>query len=551
MSTFARAVVVVVFALSAAAAASPVVWRDDDAKPIPEPAEDPEGDFIWWDGANNMTFYQAGKVLDLGRSLHTVGEWVGLAGPREAANVNVLDEVPDSTWFTNRHQRQRLSADELARGPNAGPPPALDGPLTVRSGKALGQSPGFVVEDRLGNRYVIKFDPPEIPEMATGAEVVSARIVGALGWNVPSYHIFALDPARLVLAKDATTKDKYRRKRAMNAEDIAHVFERAARTSDGRYRAIASSYIPGKPKGPFATLGVRPDDPNDRVPHEDRRELRGLRAVAAWIHYTDGRRGNTYDTFIPDGAKPHALGHIEHYLLDFSSTLGSGNIAYKSPKDGHEYFVDPPVIGASLFTLGLRVKPWEDTPPLANPALGYFEAATFQPDKWKTTYPNPLFDQATSRDLFWGAKLVSSFTDDDLRTVIAAGKWSDPAAERALFAILRERRQRIAREYFSTERINPIDRFVADGALTFDDLAVQAAVASAESARYKFRFPGGEWRSTSERRIPLDGLDRGTAVEIRTSHDGGDRWSPTTRIELRKRAERSFEITGIERDTND
>src|SRR5436853_3414289 len=106
MNMFARAVVVVVFALSAAAAESPVVWRDDDAKAIPEPAEDPEGDFIWWDGANNMTFYQAGKVLDLGRSLHTVGEWVGLAGPREAANVNALDEVPDSTWFTNRHQRE-------------------------------------------------------------------------------------------------------------------------------------------------------------------------------------------------------------------------------------------------------------------------------------------------------------------------------------------------------------------------------------------------------------------------------------------------------------
>ncbi|MGH7820273.1 MAG: hypothetical protein ACREQ9_10900, partial [Candidatus Binatia bacterium] len=392
-----------------------------------------------------MTFYQAGKVLDLGESLHALGDWLGLVDPREAANVDALDEVPDSTWFTNRHHRTRLSPEELARGPNAGPPPATDGPLTVRSGKALGQTPGFLIEDRLGRRYFIKFDPPGIPDMATGAELVSARILGALGWNVPSYHLFLLDPARLTLAPGATTKDEYRRTRPMTEADVARVLERGERRPDGRYRTVASLLIPGKPKGPFRTLGARPDDPNDRVPHEDRRELRGLRAVAAWIHYTDARRGNTFDTFIEGERKGY--GHLEHYWIDFSSTLGSGNIAYKSPKDGHEYFVDPPTIFSSLLAVGFWVKPWEDPPPVRHPALGHFEAATFEPDEWRTTYPNPLFDHATSRDLFWGAKLVAAFDDEDLRIVTAAGGWSDPAAERELFDILRSRRARIAEAY--------------------------------------------------------------------------------------------------------
>ena len=55
---------------------------------------------------------------------HTFGD-PGSEGWGEATNINTLDEVPDSTWFTNRHGVRRLSVAELARGPNrdAGPDP--------------------------------------------------------------------------------------------------------------------------------------------------------------------------------------------------------------------------------------------------------------------------------------------------------------------------------------------------------------------------------------------------------------------------------------------
>ncbi|MBK5296898.1 MAG: hypothetical protein JJE40_07060, partial [Vicinamibacteria bacterium] len=46
-----------------------------------------------------------------------------------AGNVNTIDEVPDSGWFTNRIYARPVSADEIARGPNSSPPPAL-GPWT-------------------------------------------------------------------------------------------------------------------------------------------------------------------------------------------------------------------------------------------------------------------------------------------------------------------------------------------------------------------------------------------------------------------------------------
>ena len=37
-----------------------------------------------------------------------------------AGNVNTIDEVPDSSWFTNRVGRETVDADRIARGPVAG-----------------------------------------------------------------------------------------------------------------------------------------------------------------------------------------------------------------------------------------------------------------------------------------------------------------------------------------------------------------------------------------------------------------------------------------------
>ena len=48
-----------------------------------------------------------------------------------AANVNALDEVPNSSWFTNRIGLGPLSPAELAAGPAHGRPELLDGPDLV------------------------------------------------------------------------------------------------------------------------------------------------------------------------------------------------------------------------------------------------------------------------------------------------------------------------------------------------------------------------------------------------------------------------------------
>ena len=41
---------------------------------------------------------------------------------RRAGNINTLGEVPDSSWFTNRHGKSPMSLEDLARGPDTGGP---------------------------------------------------------------------------------------------------------------------------------------------------------------------------------------------------------------------------------------------------------------------------------------------------------------------------------------------------------------------------------------------------------------------------------------------
>src|SRR6187549_2018217 len=73
----------------------------------------------------------------------------GEPGSPRAKNINTIDEVPDSSWFTNRILGQALSIDDAVRGPIAGPGPA-PGTWTVIRAKTEGNAPGFTVRDSAG-----------------------------------------------------------------------------------------------------------------------------------------------------------------------------------------------------------------------------------------------------------------------------------------------------------------------------------------------------------------------------------------------------------------
>ena len=106
---------------------------------------------------------------------------------KRALNVNSVDEVPDSSWYTNRIGRRAMTDDEIVRGPDtgSGPHQALDD----HRRQNRGHQPGFTIRDGAGQVYFIKFDPPSNPEMASGAEVIATKFLYAFGYNVPENYL--------------------------------------------------------------------------------------------------------------------------------------------------------------------------------------------------------------------------------------------------------------------------------------------------------------------------------------------------------------------------
>ena len=118
----------------------------------------------------------------------------------------------------------------------------------------------------------------------------------------------------------------------MRIGDLEDVLRRPQRSADGTYRAVAARAVPGKPLGGFRYYGTRPDDPNDVVPHEHRRELRALKVFGAWTNLSDMKAGNTLDALITvDGRAT-----VRHYLQDVGSTFGTGANAPHDYDDGRE-----------------------------------------------------------------------------------------------------------------------------------------------------------------------------------------------------------------------
>ena len=226
--------------------------------------------------------------------------------------------------------------------------------------------------------------------------------------------------------------------------------------------------LPGEIVGPFRYYGVRKDDPNDLVRHENRRDLRGLWVFSGWLNHTDSKSLNTLDAVVEE----NGTRFIRHYLIDFGAILGSDSFEAKSPRAGNVYLFDFKPAAWQFLSLGLYVPGWmrADYPHI--PATGHLESATFNPEHWKNNYPNPAFDLHTPGDTFWAAKKVMAFRDDAIRAIVGTARFSNPRAADWVTRVLIERRDKIGRAFFND--VLPLDNFRRRGRrLEFDDLAVQ------------------------------------------------------------------------------
>lgn len=389
----------------------------------------------------------------------------------ESLGVNTLGEVPDSSWFTNR-DISSLSIEAVKRGGRVHGEPQP--PYTVVAAKTEGVSTGFRLRDARGRLFFVKADPPSNPEMATAADVMGALFLYAAGYNVPENYILVGRPEEFRLSEKATVQSTYGKNRRLTATELRQIFDRIPREADGNIRLMASLSLPPKIAGPFRYAGVRSDDPNDLVPHEQRRDLRGLAVLFGWLNHTDAKGENSLDTVEGEGENARFV----HHLLDFGDCFGSDSDIEKDPRHGREYIILP-VTWSRMYNLGLRPPDWETVHyPHEMKAVGNFTAAAFDPLAWKPNYPNPAFVEMTPLDGYWAAKRVMGFRDEQIRAIVEEGKFQDPKVVDYITQALESRRDAIGRAWFS--RVLPLEGFrIVDDHLAFDDLA----------ARYGFSSP--------------------------------------------------------------
>src|SRR4029453_3959032 len=137
-----------------------------------------------------------------------------------ARNINTIDEVPDSNWFTNRILARPISLDEAARGPLQGSGPA-EGPWTIIRDKNAGAAPGFRIRDTKGVVWFVSFDARGYPEAATSAIAVANKIFWAIGyWQVENF-LARVRPEQIQIDPEATIRTPAGVRRNWRGGDLA------------------------------------------------------------------------------------------------------------------------------------------------------------------------------------------------------------------------------------------------------------------------------------------------------------------------------------------
>jgi hypothetical protein len=350
-----------------------------------------------------------------------------------------------------------------------------DQPWRALAVKQYGNRPGILMVDSQRQMYLLRFDPPDYLEMSTGAEMVSSKIFHALGYNTLENYIVYFPRAQMVASEAGEQITSMGERRDLTDEDIDSFLKTVAMDRQRGYRAVATR-VPvewDKLGGTFQFFNTRSDDPNDIVPHEHRRDLRGLFVFSAWLNNNWILPTATVDVLVVENDIPF----IRHFLIDFTMTLGSGDKRPKTAREGNEPMWDRGPTAKNVIGLGIYTPRWERANYPKFRSVGHFEYETFDPEKWVANQRLAPFENRLPDDTYWAAKQVMAFSDEDLQALVSTGQYSDPAAAAWIVRSLAGRRDRIGQTYFPM--VLPLDHFrVENDELVFDDLAVSHGFAS-------------------------------------------------------------------------
>ena len=325
------------------------------------------------DGIETVMF--KASILIPARDILTLNPLWRAIQPTPAWNAEG-ENVPNSSFYTNR-KPDELTPNRIASGPCTMPPPQP--PYKIKRVKRCGgECLGFIGTDALNRTYLVKLDHPDHPELGSTASIVGSRILWALGYNVPPVFLITVE---------GTGDERF----------------------DGR-RATAALFLDNV-KGHFHFDWFR-----------HRRELRGLRLVAAWINDTDRIGSNTLVV--------ERDGRATYYLIDFNSCLGSWQGVPKENWRGYRH----------AWNL-LPLPPYPPTPLQSN-AIGRL-AKDYNPLTWRPQAPNNAFNHMTGEDAAWMLKKIRQLDRPRIEAIVATAELSDPENASSLVEILMSRRGRI------------------------------------------------------------------------------------------------------------
>jgi len=474
------------------------MWNDDDMRPFSAPCVDDEdkpghrvcAPFKYEspfaaDGLDNMVFRPVSRFLA-----------VDPAG--EAPNVNAFDEVPSSSWFTNRIGLSsiEMSPQSLAQG-NCDEPldvDAADGTWLIDQGKENGANPGFRVRVPGRGKFLLKADLAEQPERATAATAIGTRLYHAVGYNTGCDRVIYIRRSLLKLKEGLTYTDNTAVTRPFGEKQLDKVLSNASRRGP-LYRLVASNWLPGRALGPFKYTGTRADDPNDVIPHEDRRELRGQRVLAAWLGHFDSREQNSMNTWVSLDPKDEdaSPGYVKHWIIDLNDLFGSEwDWESLSKRIGFSYYFDGGDVFEDFVTLGIPKRPWDRVQRSAEGNIfGYFESDVFEPEGWKPGYQNPAFLRMTEHDAAWMTRIIARITPEHVAAAVRVGDFTEQRHTDYLTRSLLVRRRKILERYFA--KLSPIADFRFQGtSLCGVDLARASHTYHPTQYRYTSRSFAGE-----------------------------------------------------------
>lgn len=342
-------------------------------------------------------------------------------------DVNSMDEVPRSSWYTPRLGYQAVSKEELVHAAQEVGPPQK--PVVVTKVKTSGTAPGFYIKDARGEKYLLKIDAGDFPGLESMTNYVVSRLFWGFGYNVPEDYSFPF------LSEDLSPAEGS----SVTRDDIEATLFKAFQDDDGYYQATASFFIKGSVLGHIAQNGVREDDPNDLIAHENRRVLRALHLFCAWLQNTGIRSDNTLDVYHGKDGE----GFTKHYMLDFGEALGVHGLGYSWKWDGEQHYFSWAQTTQNILNFGILKRNWEKIEAEEDGPELYFESKYFDPEKWREVYQFEPIRKAQPDDDYWAAKIIHAVTEAQLRALFEASGYNNAEQIDYYIKTLLERREKI------------------------------------------------------------------------------------------------------------